>query len=280
MRKLLRWRTLGLVLLVLVLLAFPYGPLFPWSPVRPGYVVERFTRADVVYPRGIAVPEPYRHVDEYIVRAERFHQLPFNSRVTLVLCRNWSDFHRLMPTLGPVGGATLIPGTVIYITPKISEKALDPGEFIRHELSHAVLNQNQGVLAAWRAQRQQWFVEGLAVSFGEQRAFVTPEEFLARAQWQRLAPVIDPEQRSAAPAPFDMRFGYQAWRYFLEHLVESRGRARFQQFMIAYIADPNAYRSLFAKTYGLTLPDAIAEFEHHVRAGWKPNAAFVSAHLD
>jgi hypothetical protein len=60
--------------------------------------------------------------------------------------------------------------------------------------------------------RQQWLVEGLAVSFGEQKSYVTPEEFPSRSRQQDLGPIIDPDQRASAPQPFDMRFGYQAWR--------------------------------------------------------------------
>src|SRR3982750_3028649 len=39
-------RRLKYIALLLFLLAFPYGPLFPWSPVKPGYRSERFARAE------------------------------------------------------------------------------------------------------------------------------------------------------------------------------------------------------------------------------------------
>src|SRR5437899_270554 len=34
------------------LLAFPYGPLFPWSPWKPGYEHLALQRADIYWPTG------------------------------------------------------------------------------------------------------------------------------------------------------------------------------------------------------------------------------------
>ena len=127
-------RKLGYITLLLFLLAFPYGPLFPWSPVQPGYQTERFQRADVIYPNGTVIPESYRRIDSLISEAELFHQLPMPRRMTVIACRNWKDFHRFMPHIRSqaVAAVTLAPGTVIYVTPKVQEKGLDSAEFLRH----------------------------------------------------------------------------------------------------------------------------------------------------
>lgn len=282
MRKLLRWRTLAYIFIFLGLLAFPYGPLFPWSPVHPGYQTQHFSHAVVLYPSGVALSEAYHRIDEHIRKAEEFHLLRISSRMTLIVCRDWCDFERFMPMIRgrAVAGATLLTGTVIYLTPKLVEKRLDPGEYIRHELSHAALHQNQGFLSAVWMARQQWLVEGLAVSFGEQKSYVTPGEFLERAGQQDLGPIIDPDQREEAPKPFDTRFGYQAWRYFLEHLIETKGRNLFLKYMTASMEHPRAYRALFAQIYGKALPDAILQFQENIRVNrWKPNPDFVAAYM-
>jgi hypothetical protein len=283
MRRHLRWRNLLYVLVLIVLLAFPYGPLFPWSPIHPGYQELRFTRADVLYPTGMELPDAYTHVNEYIERAERFHRLPMKSRVSVIMCRDWKDFQRFLPHLrgrGP-GAVALFTGTAIYVTPKVAEKKFDIGEYIRHELSHAALNQNQSLVDAFRMMRQQWFCEGLAVSFGEQKSYISPQEFLDLARKQDLGPIIDPERRGEAPAPFSMRIGYQAWRYFLEYLIQARGRDLFQQYLAAYITHSRDYRSLFEQSYGVSLQQAIEHFQAEIRSGrWRPDPNFVSHHLN
>jgi hypothetical protein len=128
---------------------------------------------------GTDFPDGCTHIDKYIDRAERFHRLPLKSRIVVVMCRNWNDFERYaLHFRGPEPGAvTFLTGTVIYVTPKLAGKKLDIGEYIRHEISHAALNQNQGLLEAFRIMRQRWFCEGLAVSFAEQKSYISPAEF-------------------------------------------------------------------------------------------------------
>ncbi len=269
------WRAVASGAFIVALVAFPYGPLFPWSPVHPGYERKQFARADVLYPSGSSLAA-YDKVDLYVAEAEKFHQLPVKSRLTVVACRNWTDVVRFvpMPNARMLAGATLPTGTVIYITPKVAEKGLDTGEFLRHEISHATLNQNQSFFSAWRMKRHEWFAEGLAVSFGNQKAFVTPEEFVTFARERDLAPIIDPEQRMGS---VNMRVAYQAWRYFLEYLDETGGRETFHRYMVTYMSRPSGYREEFVRHYGDTLPNTIQRFQGDVKAGrWSVNPQFAA----
>ena len=70
-----------------VLPAFPWGPLFAWSPVRPGYRQIRFSRVDVVYPDGAALDPAYHEVDRYPAEAEAFHEVKWDKRIRVVVCR-------------------------------------------------------------------------------------------------------------------------------------------------------------------------------------------------
>ncbi len=282
MRRILRWRNLFFVLILIVLFAFPYGPLFPWSPLHPGYQRRATRRAEIIYPVGMELADAYARMDEYVELAEKFHRLPLKSRISVIICRNWADFEWFMPHLrGRMAAAvTLFTGTVIYVTPKVAEKKLDISEYLRHELSHAAIHQNQSVLETLQIMRQPWISEGLAVSFGEQKSYVTPDEFLDMAREQDLGPIIDPERLKEAPVPFNMRVRYQVWRYFLEYLIDARGRDLFQRYLRALMAHPGNYRVLFEQCYGLSMPKAIEEFQMAIRAGrWHPDTDFVSHHI-
>ena len=218
-----RWtRRLLYVTSLATLLVFPYGPLFPWSPMRPGYDTLQLARADVVYPSGVLVDPAYLDLDKFIMEAEKFHALAMPKRVTVVACRDWADFHRFVPQIRgqAVAAVTIQTGTAIFVTPKIAEKHLDVAEFLRHELSHAALHQNQGLIDAYRIEQQQWFCEGLAVLFGHQRSYISAAEFRERTQETELFPLFTGPQS-------DMRFGYQAWRYFLDYWIQTRGRESF-----------------------------------------------------
>jgi hypothetical protein len=274
-------RTLLWAAALLAAAAFPWGPLFPWSPVHPGYAEVRTARATVLYPAGTELPAALTHVDEYIARAEKFHRLAMPSHVLVILCRSWGDFERFMPHMRGrnVGAVALVTGTVVYVTPRLAEMRFDYGEFLRHELSHAAVHQNQSPWNGLELGRQEWLAEGLATSFGEMKSFVTPEQFLERARKQDLAPVIDPDLRAAAPKPFDMRFAYQAWRFFVEHLIDTRGRDRFQRYLTACMVRPAEWRSAFQRTYGVPFGQAIRDFEAEIRNGWTPDAGFVARQL-
>jgi hypothetical protein len=222
------------------------------------------------------------HVDEYIRDAERFLRIAMADRVSIILCRSWRDFARFMPVVsghGP-GAVTLGTGTVIYVTPKLDEKSLDKGEYVRHELAHAVVHQKQGLLVSLRVRRQEWLYEGIAVCFGRQESYITPEEFVERTLREDLVPVIDPDRRAQTPQPADMRFSYQAWRYFLEHLIQTQGRERFHRFFAACAPQPEAAPVLFSTAYGLPLAEAIRRFQSDVRAGkWRPDPSFLDSQM-
>jgi hypothetical protein len=221
-------------------------------------------------PAGTTLIEAYGMVDQYIEGAEKVLQLKAPKHMTIVLTKEWSGFHRLMPHMRSRGirAVTLATGTVIYVTPKIEERKFDHREFVRHEITHAVINQNQSFLHAFQLTDVQWLFEGLAVSYGDQKAYLSREEFLARARKEELLPVIDPARRT--PGTFDMQFAYPTWRYFCEFLMEHYGRDRFQQFLLATMSSPKSWRGDFSGdfsgVFGEPLETAVAFYQNRVRS--------------
>ena len=267
-----RWKRLagwlGGAAALLLLLAFPWGPLFPLSPLKPGYRVQRFQRADLVVPKDRAPHPSYVELDRLVQEAEQFHQLPGPKRVTVVVCRSWGDFYRFMPHfLGWKGyGMALHLLDTIYLTPRIQESGFDEEEAVRHELSHAVLNNNSSFLNALRMKRQQWVSEGIAVWFQGGRGFLSAGQFLARARQRDLLRVIPPA-RNLPASQGSVPFRYAAWHYFLRYLTERHGREKLQRFLLAYMDDPGSYQAQFARVYGQSLADAVADFQQAVRQG-------------
>jgi len=268
----LRWRRLagwlGGAAGLLLLLAFPWGPLFPLSPVKPGYHVHRFRRADLVAPKDRTPHPSYLELDRLLEEAEKFHQLPGPKRLTVVVCRDWGDFYRFMPHFyGWKGlGMALHPLNTVYLTPRIQELGFDEEEALRHELAHTVHNRNCSFRAALEIKRQQWVGEGLAVWFQGGRRFLSAAEFLERARHRDLLRIIPPAGGLTA-SPESLPFRYAAWHYFLRYLVERYGRDSFQRFLLAYLNDPAPYREHFAKVYGRPLADVVADFQGVVRQG-------------
>jgi hypothetical protein len=256
------WFVLAIVIIGAA--GFLFGPLFPWSPLKPGYTHFTLHRADVYYPTGTTLDDAYLKLDSFIDEAEKFHQLKMPDRVKVIAPRTWTDFHLQAPwQRGPVGAITLLTGTVIFLTPKIAEKHFDTAEYLRHELSHAILDQNMTMWRAHKMNRQPWLFEGLAVDFGHQKSYLTEAEFIARAQTEPLAAAFDGTNS-------DMRFTYVAWSDFVEYMIQTAGRARFQDYLLRVMQDPDEARSLFPELFGVSFDKAVTEFERRLRLSKLP----------
>ena len=244
------------------------GPLFAYAPIKPGFAHLELRRADVWYPAGRALPAAYREIDTYIEQAERFLDLPMRRRVPVVLARDWSDFTRFWPPLGlrRLGGAiTLGAGWAIYVSPRVDEKGFDHGEFLRHEIAHAVMAQNTGLWNFHQMAPSSWYFEGTPVWFSRARAFVTQPEFQLRAAQADLGALIDPARGGSTAS--DYRFSYIVWRNFLDYLDQTRGRGAMLGFLHGVLQDQAQTAVLFERHFGVTLHAAIDEFSGAVRVG-------------
>jgi len=254
-------RAIGLTVLTLLMAAFPWGPLFPWSPWKPGYDAIHLARADVYIPSGSTAPAAYHQIDTFIRHTEQTLQLAAPKRMTIVLTPDWSHFRRLMPHIRStgIGAVALATGDVIYVTPRIAANKFDHAEFLRHEICHAVIHQNQSFLNAFRMTKVEWLSEGLAVWLGDQKSYFTKEEMLTRARKEDLLPTIDPHRRN--PHTFQIRYAYQVWRYFNEFLIQHYGRETFQRYLRAVMSDPPAWRTQFQSTFQAPLEDAVKLYQ-------------------
>src|SRR5262249_60354867 len=102
-------------------MAFPFGPVLPWSPVKPGYHAIGYASADVYLSGDINQAGEYCDVDQLMRAAEAFHRMKYLQRVKVIACKNWGDCERALPWLNvrALGGATLDTGACIYIPPNL-----------------------------------------------------------------------------------------------------------------------------------------------------------------
>ena len=255
-----------------VLAAFPYGPLFPWSPVHPGYITLDYKRADVLYPADRPPDPAFSDVDQYAALAERFHNLKCAKKITIVACRDWNDCLRFAaPFLGKQrpAGLTIPTGTVIYLAAPYIYGTLDVGAVLRHELSHATLNQNRTLLSVWRLLKQPWFSEGVAgvtagmgvTAPGRQLVALPAVEFIARARHEELWPSFDATRQK------DWRFSYTAWEFFWVRQIQLVGKEAFLKFESACTSAPEKCRAGFANIYGMDLRRAVKAYQDDLRSG-------------
>lgn len=242
-----------------VALALPYGPLFPWSPWKPGYQSKALVHATVFWPKGQPVPPSFLEADTILEEATRFHGLGITRRVTIVQCADWDDFFRFLPTLRSkgIGGATLQTGNVVYITPKVAEMKFSTAEFLGHEISHAILHQNTPLWKTFEQQRHSWLYEGVPVWFGRQTSYYSHAQLVESARSMDLEPLF----RAGATGMPNMRLAYTAWAAFLESLDRTHGHEKLIQLLRAFGESPSRIEESFGAIYGQRLPDAVRAFQ-------------------
>ena len=231
----------------------------------------QFSRADVLYPDSAALDPAYRDVDRYVAVAENFHELKCSKKIKVVVCRDWNGCLRFAGPflMGQRPLAVTVPtGTAIFVTPGAQGWA-DIGGLLRHELSHAVQNQNRSLVSVLRMLRQPWVSEDVAgvvaaigpTAPGRHLVSLPEAEFLSRGKNEDLWSSF-----SGAPLK-DWPFGYTAWIYFRDLEIERSGKATFLRFERACFSDPPSCRGSFADVYGANLRNAVGEFQGAVRAG-------------
>ncbi|NOT60427.1 MAG: hypothetical protein HOP19_09405 [Acidobacteria bacterium] len=254
----------SLLFFLLLITAFPFGPLFPWSPLKLGYHSVQHARGEVFVSNTQPDNTALATLDQMMKEAETFHQLSFKRRVKVIACEDWGTCERglIWMNVRPLGGVTLA-GDVIYITPKLKEKNFSTAEFLRHELSHALIGQNTTLLNIFRLNEQPWFYEGLAVSFGKQQDYIKRDEWLRLSQTTSLTQYLDPALR---PAEWNARFAYPTQRYFTEWLKATYGAEKFHQFLTRNLMEPTQWRATFATVFATPFLEAAQRYEAEVRA--------------
>lgn len=254
---------LALLLAALVWCAL-YGPLLPWSPWKPGYTQFALLRADIATPAGRPAPQAYRHVDEYIAYVERELQLPLHRRLHVMLLKDWAALPRVIPFYSARPGAvTLETGAEIYVTPRLDEKGYDHGEFLRHEITHALIRQNSPAWNYHRLSDSSWIFEGYPVWVSRPKSFLTPAEFLERAKSEPLALLF----LTPATSKLDYRFAYVAWRNFLEYLSQRHGHPSVVRYLHGVMEDRSRVEPLFAELFGNPLAARVEQFQSELRDG-------------
>lgn len=259
----------ALLFFMALALAFPFGPLFPWSPLKLGYHTIHQARGDIFVAKAQPIEADYALLDQLMNEAESFHHLRYRRRIKVIGCKDWGTCKRGVPwmNVNSLGGVTLA-GDVIYITPKLKEKNFSTVQFLRHELTHALLCQNTTLVKGYKLNEQPWFSEGLAVSFGRQQDYLKRTEWLALLQTTGLAQYLDPK---LSPKEWNARFAYPTQRYFIEWLKATYGEDRFHQFLTRDIAEPDVWRATFAAVFPASFEATIQQYEQAVRAGaWLP----------
>ena len=248
---------LGLVSIVIYLF---WGPLFPWSPIKIGYTKINSAKA-TVYVNDITEKDSvvYR-IQKIINKTEEFHDLQYVDNFKIIVLDKESNNKRYLPWLNGSGySVSVSPINLIYIGANARKSPSGLESYLKHEMSHLLIDQNTSFKKAMKIHKQVWFVEGIAEYFSG-HSFYSKNDLM---ELIKLNNIQLPSVQEKSPQDMswqELQLEYSYYKYFIEFLVETHRIKTLQEFMKFYINDPINYKDSFIKVYLVDLDEIFKKY--------------------
>jgi len=247
---------------------FLFGKLFPYSPVVVGFERQETERAVVYVERG-ALFDRFGEIDAHIRRVEEFHTLSFRKKPRIFFFGDRTTYARRSPSQARF--CTFYNGDIVvspWAQKEASDGLISMEIYLRHELSHALIYRNAGILYAFRYPK--WLLDGIAVySAGQmgtswypskeqvygyiRNGDFMPPEFYGTGREEPVRIVARPR------TPFI----YSEFACIVDFLVTKYGRDKFLAYM-KELLDGGNHDKVFARVFGTGFKEAIGDFRESV----------------
>jgi len=259
------------ILLGAVLYLFLFGRFFPYSPLTLGFKHKEFARSVVYFHKGADISR-FSDVDKLIPGVEAFHQLKYKHKVAIFLCSSLSEKKRF--TSSEARMTTFPPFGRIFVSLQAQQDALNNkihiDVYLKHELSHALLEQN---MSFWRFSRfPRWLLEGIAMYSADQMGvdgyytkaqvekYIQAGYFVYPGDWGRKFTKIPAIQN--LPLADKYYFTYSQYGYIVQDLIEKYGREKFLVFLDKELRSGTVENN-FQDTFGQGLGDYMEGFREN-----------------
>ena len=240
------WALLVLVIIISYLL---WGPLFPWNPVKIGYIKISSTKATIYIDDITERDSVVYRIDEIISEEEKFHNLKYVDDISIIILSKTSNMKRYLPWLkGSRYSVTLSLVNHIYIGPNARKYSDGIEPYLKHELSHLLIDQNTTFKNAQIIHEQGWFAEGIAEYFSGY-SFYSKEEFLKLCANKKLNFKSLYEENHLKMSVGETKLKYTYYKLFIEFLVENYGLTKLQEYLKKYINHPQDYKKYFVDIF-------------------------------
>jgi len=251
---------------MLIILYLFWGPLFPWNPVKIGYEKIRSGKAIIYITSPTEGDSIVYKIDEIIQEEEKFHDLNYTDDFKVVIVNKSSSMKRYLPWLKGSGySVSFSPANLIYIGPAARKSTYGIEPYLKHELSHLLIDQNTTFKKALKIHEQGWFAEGIAEYFSG-HSFYTKNEFLKLCETSGFRFTSLHEKNPLKMSLREIRLKYTYYRFFIEYLIENYGIEKLHQYLKKYIHDPAGYKNLFPEIYSADLDAILNKFNSSLRS--------------
>lgn len=248
---------------------FLFGKMFSYSPIIVGFTKDELSNT-IAYVQNGAEFSEHQKIDSLIPSIEEFHQLKFKHKPKLFVFRNKESYLQRSMTKArflayPNGSLVISPWAIKEAT----EGVISLEIYLRHELSHILLCQNMGIMAAY-IHYPKWLLEGIAVyssdqmgtswypskhktySYIQEGNFMPPEYFKTKQ-----------EDKIDLDVEYRITFMYSEFACIVDYLIHIYGREKFLLYMKRLIAN-NDHNKVFSKVYGIEFYKFIQNFKNSI----------------
>lgn len=269
-KKKIRTLILGLLVTIFSVLTYEllWGKLFPFSPVFIGFTKYELPHSSIYVQNGGDASDLTR-MDTLIPIVEDFHELKFSYKPKIFIFRDSISFIRHSLSKARF---CVYPNGRLFISPwaikEDKEGKISLEIYVRHELSHSLIDQNAGLISALRY--PQWLIEGIAVYSTNQMgtSFYPSKEETYRYIYQGnfLQPLdfkTKNEDKTKLNVEYRITFMYSEFACIVDYLIETYGKEKLLIFMKRLIKDSDNNK-VFKEVYNIEFSQMILNFNNQV----------------
>jgi hypothetical protein len=244
---------------------FLWGKLFPYSPMKLGFSRHELSNT-IVYVQHRAKFDDYTMIDSYPPAVEKSHELRFRMKPVIYIFRDKVSYlHRSMTKARfcayPNGSLVVSP----WALQEAREGKISLEIYLKHELSHTLLYQHMGIVAAY-VYFPRWLLEGIAMYHanqmgtswypGEKETYV----YISQGNF------IDPrdystarEERAVLNVKYPIAFIYSEFGCIVDDLITTYGKEKFTQY-VKRLSHASSHEKVFREIYGIDFDSFLLDF--------------------
>jgi hypothetical protein len=256
------------IIIILLVWLFLFGKLFAYSPIVLGFSKYELNNTVVYLQNGSPFKE-FGILDSIVKPVERFHQLQFQHKPEIFI---FSDSNSYLARSVTKARLFVYPNGKLFVSPwairEAAEGKISLEIYVGHELSHTLLYQNMGVLAAYNY--PQWLMEGIAVYSSKQMGTSwypdKKETYSEIRKGNFLHPKLfktNQEDQVQLNVKYRVTFIYSEFACIVDYLIETFGKEKFLLYMKSLLNN-NDHDKVFKEIFNLEFENFIADFKEYI----------------
>lgn len=269
-KKKIRILIFGLLVTIFSVLTYEllWGKLFSFSPIIIGFTKYELPHSSIYVQNGGDVSNLTR-IDTLIPIVEDFHELKFSYKPKIFIFQDSISFIR--HSLSKARFCVYPNGRLFISTWALKEDKegkISLEIYVRHELSHSLIDQNAGLINAFRY--PQWLMEGIAVYSTNQMGtsfYPSKEETYQYIYQGNFIQPLDfktkNEDKTKLNVEYRITFMYSEFACIVDYLIETYGKEKLLIFMKRLIKDSDNDK-VFKEVYNIEFSQMILNFKNQV----------------